>query len=53
MILHKLPMKLQKEFKIYLAQQGMINTLTLEEEIEIFSEELKMGIFAQPLEKVE
>lgn len=52
MMLHKLPLKLQEEVKKYLSREKTANVLTLEEELEIFAEELKNYFSKKELEKV-
>jgi hypothetical protein len=52
MILHKLPLELQTEVKAYFCQLKMAKVLTLEEEIQIFAEELKNYFSNKELEQI-
>jgi hypothetical protein len=52
MILHKLPIKSQTEIKTYFYKLKISKVLTLEEEIQIFAEELKSYFSIKELEQI-
>lgn len=52
MTLQKLPLELQKEIRKSFSTQKITNTMTLEEEIQIFAEELKGYFSKEELEKI-
>lgn len=52
MALHKLPLELQEKIKNCLLTQEIVNTLTLEEELKLFADELKRFFTEEEIEKI-